>query len=197
MAKTYTNLTVANATAGNAILASDFSSAFTTLNNHNVPPLMRARRAALQSMANNTIQAVNWDTRDIDTGATESPADAMFTATSNVVTIKTAGVYLVSVTLNFIAGAGAGPYGAAVYLNPTYSGSGDTATITAGTRITGALHSLSSGITQTVVSCSTIYNFAAGNTIGVAGYQNSGAAVNLANGNEQNTLSVAFLGKVS
>jgi hypothetical protein len=196
MAKTFVS-SLPSVSTGSTWTATAANNLLTTTNSHTVPPLMRARRAAVQSIANNTSQAVNFDTRDIDTGATESPADAMFTATSNVVTIRTAGVYLVTATLNFVAGSAAGPYAAAIYLNPTYSGSGDTATITAGTRITGALHSLSSGSTQTVVSCSTIYSFSASNTIGVMAYQNSGAAVNIAATNEQNTLSVAFLGKVS
>jgi hypothetical protein len=196
MAKTFTS-GLPSVSTGDVLTATAQNNLLTTLNSHTVPPLMRARRAALQSIANNTAQAVNFDTRDIDTGSTESPADAMFTATSNVATIKTAGVYLVTATLNFVSGSGAGPYGVAIMLNPTYSGSGDTATITAGTRITGNLVSLSSAITQTVVSCSTIYNFSASNTIGVLAYQNSGAAVNIASANEQNTLSVAFLGKVS
>ena len=196
MAKVFTS-SLPSAVVKGTLTASNYNNAITTINSHTVPPLMRARRAAAQAFANNTLVAVNWDQRDIDTGATESPADAMFTATSNVVTIRTAGVYLVTATLNFPAASGSGPYGTAIYLNPTYSGSGDTATITAGTRITGTLANLSSGLTQTVVSCSTIYSFSVGNTIGVVGYQNSGASVSLATGNEQNSLSVAFLGKVS
>ena len=196
MAKVFTS-SLPSAVVKGTLTASNYNNAITTINSHTVPPMVRARRAAAQTFPASTPYAVNFDTRDIDTGATESPADAMFTATSNVVTIKTAGVYLVTSTLNYLAGSGAGAYGISIWLNPTYSGSGDTATITAGTRLTGNLVSLSSGSTQTVVSCSTIYNFAANDRIGVLGFQSSVASVNIAAINEQNTLSVAFLGKVS
>ena len=191
MAKTFTS-SIATPNTGDVLTASAYSSAITTLNSHTVPPVMRARRAAVQAIGVNSPIAINWDTADIAT--TDS---GMWSPTSNKVTIQTAGVYLVTATLNFVAGSGSGPYGVSIYANPTFSGTGDTATITAGTRITGTLANLSSGLTQTVVSCTTLYSFAANDTVGVIGYQNSVASVNISNGNEQNTFSLVFVGRTS
>lgn len=83
MAKTYTALTVANATAGNAILASDFASLFTNSNNYRVPPLVRLRKNANQNVSGLTI--LSWDVEDYDT-------DEMW-ASGTTITAKTAGVY--------------------------------------------------------------------------------------------------------
>ena len=191
MAKTFTS-SIATPNTGDVLTALVLDAAITTLNSHTVPPLMRARRAAAQAIGANSLIAINWDTADIAT--TDS---GMWSPTSNKVTIQTAGVYLVTATLNFLAGSGSGPYGMSIYVNPTYSGTGDTATITAGTRITGTLANLSSATTQTVLSCTTLYSFAANDTVGVTGFQNSSASVNIAAVNEQNTLSLVFVGRTS
>jgi hypothetical protein len=96
MAKTYTNLTVANATAGNAILASDFSSAFTTLNNHTVPPMCKATLASnATGYTNNT--DISWDAEEYDTDSMHD------TATNNArITPTTSGIYLVLFSINFL-----------------------------------------------------------------------------------------------
>lgn len=96
MPKTYADLTVANATAGNAILASDIATVFTNSNNYRVPPMCIARRNAAQSVADNTFTAVSFDTQDVDT-------DEMFSPTSTDITIRTAGVYLVKAYVGWSA----------------------------------------------------------------------------------------------
>ena len=197
MAKTYTNLTVANATAGNAILASDFSSVFTTLNNHNVPPLVRARRAGSQTIATGALAAVNFDTRDIDTGATESPADALFTATANFITIKTAGVYLITATVSIDATSATGSRAVVLVHQPTFTGSGDSATVATGTRIAGQYATALSGSIQTTLSATTLYSCAASDKIAVIAFQNSGGNMTISPAAEQSTLSAVFVGKVS
>jgi hypothetical protein len=85
MPKTYTALTVANATAGNAILASDFSSVFTNLNNMRVPPSCHVYRTSdLTSYTDGT--AITWQAEAHDT-------DDMWSSGTNI-TIQTAGIYL-------------------------------------------------------------------------------------------------------
>lgn len=93
MAKTYTALTVANATAGNAILASDFSSLFTNSNNYRVPPACQVKRTSnLTSYVADA--AITWQAANYDT---ESPSDPMWSSGTNPerVTIRTAGIYMV------------------------------------------------------------------------------------------------------
>jgi len=96
MPKTYTALTVANATAGNAILASDFSSVFTNLNNMRVPPACHVYRSSdLTAYSQGT--AITWNAEAIDT-------DDMWASGTNV-TIATAGLYLMVLKGNFTATA--------------------------------------------------------------------------------------------
>ena len=192
MAKTYTALTVANATAGNAILASDFSSLFTNSNNFRKPPILRVRRAADQSIAGNVSGAVRFDTKDIDIDD-----DWGFTPSSNLLTVGTTGAYLLTATVAWTANA-TGARGVGIFTGATVSGATDAATITAGTRVTGNLISPSSAITQTVCTCSTIVSLTAGDKIAVLAYQNSGGALSTqVTGVEQTTFSAAWLGQVS
>ncbi len=87
MAKTYADLTVANATAGNAILASDFSTLFTNSNNFRKPPMCRVYRSTtLTPYTSGT--AITWDAESFDTDSMHDPV----TNTSRI-TAKTAGVY--------------------------------------------------------------------------------------------------------
>jgi hypothetical protein len=187
MPKTYADLTVANATAGNAILASDFSTLFTNSNGFRKPPMCRARRSAALSFTSGSIFAVNFDVQDIDT-------DDMFTPTSNIFTIQTAGVYQLSASVSLNANATGQRY-VALVLNPTFSGSGDTATITAGTRLAAQANSASVD-TESVVTCSTLYNFAAADRIAVLYYQSSTSTLSM-NTTVQTTLSAAWLGQAT
>lgn len=96
MAKTFTNLTVANATAGNAILASDHAAAFTTLNSHTVPPSCQVRRTT-NLTSYTTASSITWESVGWDTENTASPSDPMWSSGSATrVTIRTAGLYLVT-----------------------------------------------------------------------------------------------------
>lgn len=93
MAKTFTNITVANATAGNAILASDHSSAFTTLNSHTVPPMAKVKRdGTSQSITPGVSAYVAWNN-----SSAEIDTDGMWSSGSNTrLTVQTAGVYQVT-----------------------------------------------------------------------------------------------------
>ena len=101
MAKTFTNLTVANATAGNAILASDHSAAFTTLNNHTVPPMATVyRAAALSQTSSSAYQAISWDAQEF------TNTDSIWTSgAATRLTLSTAGIYLVVGQATFINSA--------------------------------------------------------------------------------------------
>lgn len=102
MAKTYADLTVANATAGNAILASDFATLFTNSNNYRVPPSCMVRKTATQAYTNPT--TVSWDT---DSGSGAHDTDGMWSSGSpTVITIQTTGLYLVSCAIKASSATG-------------------------------------------------------------------------------------------
>jgi hypothetical protein len=88
MAKTYNTLTVANATAGNAILASDAAKVFENVNNYRVPPACIVYRSSTLT-GYTSGAAISWNAELIDT-------DGMFAATSTTITIQTAGIYAIT-----------------------------------------------------------------------------------------------------
>lgn len=152
-----------------------------------VPPACRARRAAVQAMINGSVTAINFDTEDFDT-------NAMFAATANFVTIKTTGIYVVTAHVSLAASA-AGNRVMLIYLNPTYSGAGDSATITAGTVLVKSAHSVGSS-TDSNTAESTIYSFTANDKVAVGFFQNSGGNLNT-DTTAQCHLAVAMLGATS
>lgn len=89
MAKTYTAVTLANATAGNAILASDHYNVFQNVNNLIVPPMVEVRRTSGLTYTSET--DVTWQSTTYDT-------DSMWSSGSATrVTIGTTGLYLINV----------------------------------------------------------------------------------------------------
>ena len=56
------------------------------------------RRGATQSIANNTITALSFDTQDVDT-------DACFAPTSTNITVNTTGIYLLTASVQYAANA--------------------------------------------------------------------------------------------
>ena len=152
--------------------------------------MCRVQRVATQSIANNIDPptAVNWDTRDVNT-------DLIFPASGsqNFVTIRTAGVYLITATLRYVLNS-TSTRGLIVYHGATLSGSADSSTVTAGTRITGAMLG-ASPVTQSVLSASTILSCAVNDILAVGAYQNSGSALDLST--LENTFSLYLIGRVS
>ena len=134
-----------------------------------VPPACRVRRTATgQSLGNGVVAALNFDTEDFDT-------NAMFAPTANFITIKTAGIYIVTATVVLTANA-TGNRALIIYLNPTVTGAGDSATLSAGTEIANSTHTV--GVSTTSSTCaSTIYNFALNDVVCVGFFQNSGIAL--------------------
>lgn len=93
MPKTYNSLTVANAAAGSAILASDHAKAFENINNYRVPPACEVYRSSTTSYTADA--AITWQASNHDT---ESPSDPMWSSGTNPerITIRTSGLYLVT-----------------------------------------------------------------------------------------------------
>lgn len=95
MPKTYTQLTAANATAGNAILASDMNALFTNSNNYRVPPMCSVTNTAA-SYGTGSFQYLAANTEDFDTDGMHS------TVTNNSrITPTTAGIYLFTACAQF------------------------------------------------------------------------------------------------
>ena len=90
MAKTYTAVTVANATAGNAILASDHSTNFQNVNNLIVPAAV-----SIDAGAQNIATATN---TYLSFGASATyDTDSMYSSgTPTYITINTTGLYLLT-----------------------------------------------------------------------------------------------------
>ena len=155
-----------------------------------VPPMVRAERASAQSIANNVNTVINFDTENFDT-------DGMFAATANLITINTAGIYAVQALMSFVNSSANGVRSCGVYLNPTFTGSGDSATInTADRRIAHAgATSVTTGADQTL-ACGTLFEFAAADTVALSCFQNSGGGINTDN-YDFPALSLAWVGQVS
>lgn len=99
MPKTYNSLTVGNAAAGSAILASDHAKAFENINNYRVPPMCINERTG-QAVADATVTAIAFTSAaSVDTDSIHS------TSTNNTrFTPTTAGIYMVSGNLTITAG---------------------------------------------------------------------------------------------
>jgi hypothetical protein len=179
MPKTYTSLTVANATAGNAILASDFSSLFTNSNNYRVPPMCRVYRSSdLTGYASNT--AITWNAEDYDT-------DGMFTASSTDITINTPGVFLVVLNIYWTASAGVTTHNAVIAANGTPIQSKQSIDVSA---------------TGGVVPQTGVFSFPAGTVLTARAVYNGGSAYVIkgnavANSDANSYISVTWLGQVS
>lgn len=177
MAKTYTALTPGNATAGNAILATDHSAAFTNINNLRVPPMCRATKNATQSIPHATGTAITFATEDYDT-------DDMHSTLSNTsrITINTAGIYLVSGFV--LTTATTAPYNYTyVWKNGTQF-SGNSATVA----MTSDAANAKFGWFSIPLS------LAVNDYVELAYYQNSGGAINVT---ADCWLSAVWLGQVS
>jgi hypothetical protein len=175
--------TPATYTAGQILTAAQMNLISANLNAGG-PCFLRVRRAAAQAIATSTLGAVNFDTEDVDTAS-------IFTASSNRIIVATAGLYQLSATVSF-ATNGTGARSVAIFASSTVSGATDAATVTGGTRITGAI-SPPSTTTQTVLSCSTLYSVTAAQAFSVSAYQESGGNLNIA-ATEQVSFSIAYVG---
>ena len=167
MPKTYT--AAGSATAGDVYTASAHNVIVTDVNNLIVPPIVIVRRAANQSIANNSIDIVSFDTEDVDT-------DGCFAATSTNITIQTTGVYHINAIVAFASNT-AGGRDIGIRKNGTIefaSGSNPNVNFAMNTNITGHL------------------SLTASDVITLYAYQNSGGALNATA-----RLSLAWIGRTS
>ena len=187
MAKTYP--AIGPFTAGDIITAATMTDVQTNLTNQRVPPMCRAVRSTNQSFANGALAAVNFDAEDFAT-------DGMFAPTRNYIEAQTTGIYGIDASLQFQSN-GVGQRAAVIIINPTFSGSGDSAVITAGTRAAGSYtNAVGSGI-QTSLSVSSTFSLAGGDTVALLAFQNAGGPLSFTTGVEQTALSLTWLGQVS
>jgi hypothetical protein len=150
----------------------------------NGPGRVKATRSAALALADSSFIAVNFDAQSFDT-------ETMFTPTQNIITIKTAGLYQIHGHFSFDANAVGQRY-VGIVRNATFSGSGDTATITAGTRLVAQTAAVTV-VTQSVQSCSTLFELAVDDTLTLGVFQNSGAPIAMS-GVEGASLSAAWIG---
>jgi hypothetical protein len=172
MAKTYT--AAGSAVAGDVYTAAAHNVIVTDVNNFIVPAASRVTRTSALNVATDSFIALNFDSTTYDT-------DSFVGATKTFLTINTAGIYSVTATCGF-GGGTPGARAIILVLNPTLSGSGDTTTISAGTRI-GAqfLTNVGSSTTQTTLSVAATYAFSASDKITLGVFQTSGVTIALSN----------------
>lgn len=187
MAKTYT--TAGSAVAGDVYTASAHNVIVTDVNNLIVPPACRVTRTTALSIANASFVALNFDSTTYDT-------DSFVGATKTYVTVNTAGIYSVTATLGYGAVA-AGIRAIILVRNPTLSGSGDTTTISSGTRIGATfLTNVGAAGNQTTLSVAATYAFTAADTLSLGIYQTSGGSLGI-DSTDGLHLGLTWLGKTS
>lgn len=171
MAKTYTAVTAANATAGNAILASDHSTNFTNVNNLIVPSMCMLTYSTTQAVTTATNTVVTFDTAAIDTDPTMATTGA-----GAKITINTTGVYQVSYVVSFSGqAAAAGDRRAAVIKNGAGSVGGTGTNLYGWTSTPSAL----ANNNIPVLSASFLMDLTATDYIQLAVYHTQGANVNV------------------
>jgi hypothetical protein len=101
MAKTYNTFT--NVSVGSVLTASDYNEALENINNYRVPPMVRCVRSGNLSYTQNTAIAWNDTEFDTETATPGSGATAMHDDSTNNtrITIRTAGVYLITFSVEF------------------------------------------------------------------------------------------------
>lgn len=177
MAKTYADLTVANATAGNAILASDFTTLFTNSNNYRVPPMVRVlptNATAYTSAAN-----ISFAVEDFDTDDMWSAGDP------TKITINTAGVYLLTFSWH-ITGT------SVTYTQGYLKKNASTSPYLAGSEAAVAVSN------QGVGTVTTVENLAAGDYVqAIVGQTGTGLALRTTGAVASTAIKAVWLGQVS
>jgi hypothetical protein len=138
------------------------TSGVTGVNNLIVPPALRLERASgTNFFANNTDTFVTWPTEVVDT-------DGCYTATSDTITIQTAGLYQVSAGICFDTNS-TGVRVVGIAKNPS------SASDVASRFVSNAVQAN----TYTNVACSTLVNLAASDIVKVVGFQSSGVSLSI------------------
>ena len=187
MPKDYNSFT--DVATGDVYSAASHNLILENVNNYRVPPMCRALRSTNQSFANAALAAVNFDAEDFDT-------DGMFAPTRNYIEAQTAGIYGINASLQ-IQNNATGQRAAVIVINPTFSGSGDSAGITGGTRAAGSYTNALGSSIQTSLSVSVTFSLAEGDTVALLAFQNAGGPLSFTTGVEQTALSLTWLGQAS
>ena len=154
------------------------------VNNLIVPPLVRVRRATTQSIPNATSTFVTWTIEDYDT-------DGCFTASSDTITIKTAGVYTITCGVAF-AGNVTASRRVEIMKNPASATDFGSTIVRAQMPLTG--FAVDAGLVAT-----TMQSFAVSDTIKVSVNQASGGALDIVNVSWplETHLAIAWIGRAS
>jgi hypothetical protein len=149
-----------------------------------VPPSIGMCRQASASLANNTPTFITWTVEDWDT-------DTMGSAGSDTITIKTAGLYAVSVTIAMDGNAAGTRY---LWLEKNSTSAGTQANSFLGARV-----GTPSSATETHLLISGVVNVAVNDTLRFSVFQNSGGALNICpNGlRREANIQVTMLGSTS
>jgi hypothetical protein len=179
MAKTYNSLS--NVSVGSVLTASDYNKVLENSNNYRVPPLCRVSLSGNQSIATGTLKDLTWGTEDVDT-------DAMYPGSGSTITVKTPGLYLVSLNVRWSTASTSGVRSIAITRNAATDAE------------TGVLAgSVAASVTATVVgyySCSALVSCALNDTLKAVVIHNVGAPLNVLAETSTN-FSVVWLGQVS
>lgn len=179
MAKTYN--TIGTFTSGAILTAAQMNEIGTNTNNYRVPPLCRVyRNAALSHTSSANNQTPAFDTESF-TNTDGGAVSGMWTSgDGSKITIRTAGVYVVTATIQFAAN-GTGFRQLEILLN--------------GTTVIGKEVEAGNSSYSSTLNASTIYSFAATNYIQCQVYQNSGGNLAYDVGIGTMTLSAAWVGQ--
>jgi hypothetical protein len=177
MAKTYP--AIGPFTAGDILTAATMTDIETNLDNQRVPPMCQMARLLLSTLTPRTLTRTAC-LRQRATTLRRRPQESM----GSTLACKS-------------RATATGQRAAVIIINPTFSGSGDSAVITAGTRAAGSYtNALGSGL-QTSLSVSSTFSLAEGDTVALLAFQNAGGALSFTTGAEQTALSLTWLGQVS
>lgn len=166
MPKTYNSLTVANAAAGSAILASDHAKAFENINNYRVPPMARITMTANVAVADgsHTNFAGFLSTNAVETIDTDDMV--ALSGTASAITVQTAGVYACTAVAVFASSV------SGVRLARIVRSRG-------GTLVNVATASATPPGVENSLALSGVLDFAAGDLIRLMVFQNTGGPLNM------------------
>lgn len=177
MPKTYN--TIPQVATGDLLTATAWNNQATNVNNYRVPPMCRVQLSGNQSIANSTTKDLSFGTESVDT-------DGMFTATSSVITIQTAGIYLIAANVIFSPNAG-GVRQVVITRNDVADATNNV--------IAGAFGAGSS-TTNNSFSLASAMSLSVNDTLRLNVFQNTGGALNVLAG-DYTFLSATWLGQVS
>ena len=180
----YTSLTVGNATAGNAILASDHAVAFQNVNDLISPPSCGLYNTGNVSIANGGFQRLSFDTAAWDTDSMKA------SGTVTGISINTTGLYLVSIYALFDASANP--------LRGIYIVSGTSGTFGSNTTLAGVNATSPGNANYADVHTSVVASLTAGDTVQAFAFQygaSPGTATNVL-GAANRIFSATWIGQV-